>query len=631
MIIWLKEILMQILIWLLGFIDCIFAVFRSVAGLDTVTTENGEQSLSEYFLNLDGVQRTFWIIVIASVIICGVCTIVALVKNMIGKNVESKSHVRTIGQSLSTVFITLFMATFLIVGVTSADKLLGVVDKEINHGNQTYMSHQIINISVGEGYMYDVDNVQELNKYDDDGNCTYMSYLYRFKVLQNDGNKLIPEKDEYGRIRFVNEHNQPLILEDIYKPIDDENGNLSWEIDEEKIGLLSVVKTHNGWRPKDIYALMNGASDDDVYYSMKDLRGNFWNEDVEHILGDDSWTIVPVPHSWKYDGLVDPDAFNFLIAYICAIVLLIALIGATFGLVKRLFDIVILFITLPGIVATIPLDDGAKFKLWRETVISKVFLAFGTVLAVNVFTIVAPSLWGVSMGNADFGFVNSVLRLVLICGGALTISGGQLLFARLLGTSAEESREMAQSARTLMGGAMTGLGMAKAAGRGIFGYRNANGQRVGGLLKGASGVAGSVGGGALNAVGSALGGQAYRNSTVGRGVLRTQQALKGFGGSSGWFGKDKSTGGNTLGGAIGSGAGKLGGKIVGSSGAQKTGFDKGLFGGAHKLGQTVMSKASMEYSTQLDKESHATKRANDIAAAFGVSPYAVKHVKNKKK
>ena len=76
--------------------------------------------------------------------------------------------------------------------------------------------------------------------------------------------------------------------------------------------------------------------------------------------------------------------------------------------------------------------------------------------------------------------------------------------------------------------------------------------------------------------------------------------------------------------------GKLGNKLSGSSGAQKTGLDKGLLGGVHKFGQTVRSKASMEYSTQLDKENHATKRANDIAAAFGVSPYAVKHVKNKK-
>ena len=132
MIIWLKEILMQVLIWILGFIDTVFNVFRSVAGLDTVTTTNGEQTISEYFLSLDGVQWAFWVIFIASIGICAVCTVVAVVKNIINaKGGEPKSHVRTLGQSLSTTVVALFMAMLLVVGMGCADSLLGAVDKSI--------------------------------------------------------------------------------------------------------------------------------------------------------------------------------------------------------------------------------------------------------------------------------------------------------------------------------------------------------------------------------------------------------------------------------------------------------------------------------------------------------------------
>lgn len=615
MIIWLKEILMQILIWLLGFIDTIFNVFRSVAGLDTVTTTAGEQTISAYFLHLNGVQWAFWCIFIASIGICVVCTVVAVVKNIINaKGGEPKSHVRTLGQSLSTTVIALFMAMLLVVGIGCAERLLGAVDKSINHGEQSIMSHEIVNISAGDGYVYDIDNIQGLNKFDENGNCTYTSYLYRFKCTYFNGG-IVPLRDSSLRIVFIDDNDNP--IPNVYTDNTiDESGNSLWKIPDENLKLLSPIRTRGGWRPKDLYAVMTG--DDSAYYSKNDLRDNFWDESVVHILGDDSWTLVPVPHSWKRDGLVEPDSFNFIIAYICAIVLLIALIGATFGLVKRLYDIVLLFIALPGITATIPLDDGAKFKLWRETVISKVFLAFGTVLAVNVFTIVAPSIWGISVGTASGGFTNSVLRLVLICGGALSISGGQLLFARLLGTSAEESREMAQSARTLMGGAMTGLGMAKAAGRGLFGYRNANGQRVGGLIKGGASVAGTVGVGAVNALGGALGGQAYTNSKFGKGVSAVQTALKGFGGSSGWFGKDKSdpTGNsNTLGGSIASGLGGLGGKFANSKAGQKSGLNNGIVGAVRKPIDDHRAAGRQNARNMLAQSSEALSNAYGVAAA----------------
>lgn len=617
MIIWLKELLMQILIWLLGFIDTVFNVFRSVAGLDSVTTTAGEQTISEYFLQLDGVQWAFWCIFIASIGICAVCTVVAVVKNIINaKGGEPKSHVRTLGQSLSTTVIALFMATLLVVGIGCAEKLLGAVDKSINHGKQSVMSHEIIGISISDGYVRDKKNILGLNKRNDEtGELTFVSYLYEYA---KDGDKPKTESQkgittvEYGEkyIVFTDGVN-PLAFRKAYKRVRDEstgdykfdeNGNEVWTLNRSE---LTPVKATGGWNMKD-----NGEP-----YSKDDLPKNMWDasvcgdDDQIGILGDDTWAIVPLPYDWKYDGYIaEPDDFNFIIAYICAIVLLIALIGATFGLVKRLYDIVLLFIALPGITATIPLDDGAKFKLWRETVISKVFLAFGTVLAVNVFTIVAPSIWGISVGTTTGGFTNSVLRLVLICGGALSISGGQLLFARLLGTSAEESREMAQSARTLMGGAMTGLGMAKAAGRGLFGYRNANGQRVGGVLKGGASVLGAVGGGAVNAAGTAFGGQAYRNSKFGKGVTATQKALTGFGGSAGWFGHGKISEGGTLGGSIASGIGSLGNKFAGSGAGQKSGLNNGVIGGV-KTAATAPGRHRREQTRQQMQSTTAAFKA----------------------
>lgn len=623
MTIWIKEFSMQLLLWLLGFVDNVFLVFRAIAGIETVQTpESGSEgtTLSEYFLEMPGAQKAFAIVLIASVAICGVCTIVAVVKNFAGKNGETKTMTRTVGQSVSSVFVAVFLAAIMLGGIGVADALLGEIDRAMNAGETAPMSHSIINVAVGGGYEFDADNVQGLNVKDEDGNYTYVSYLYEFAVdADGEPKRYGAEHDEYeGYIIYLKADGQEYSTpKEIYTPLYDENGEpVLDESGRQKFApntaRLTPKCSASGWREK---------PDGSGYYSTNDLDDNILDMKPRDILGDYNKAMFVFPTSWKYNGMITPDNFNTFVAFLCTVIVLVALIGATFGLVKRLFDIVLLFIALPGITATVPLDDGAKFKLWRETVISKVFLAYGIVLAVNVFTMVAPNLWKISVAPGTF--TDTVLQVVLVCGGALTISGGQLLFARLLGTSAEESREIAQGARTLFGGAMTGLGVAKAAGRGLFGYRNANGQRVGGLIKSGASAVGTVGGGALNAVGGVIGGQAYRHSAFGRGVSATQRALKGFGQSSGWIGD------GTLGGAVSGGMGTLGGKLGDSTLMHKTGTDRGLLGGAHKLGQTVGSKISPQYGTRLDAESYALKRADDIAAAFGVSPYDVKHVKNK--
>ena len=553
MVIWLQQFFMQVLIWLLAFVDCLGSVFGALAGIETIQGKGGETTLTSYFLSLNAVQKGFWIVLLASVVICGVCTIVAIVKSVINaKGGEPKSHARTICQAMSTLFISLFMAAFLICGVGLADKLLATISNELNGGVQT-MSANIIDVSLGSRVLYDTENVQGLNREDDEGEYTYISYLYRFETDDDGMPRYYEEIDGYEE-----KHLLKYIDPSTNKAFDSWEGAFDLSSDgmyTPKLSEFELVYDKTGW-----------VGDNDKS-SLKPI----WEESVASLFGDYKTNAIGMPTVWKNTGKIYPGSFNFVVAFLTTTIIAFALIVAAFGLVKRLYDIVLLFISLPGVVATIPLDDGAKFKLWRETVISKVFLAFGSVLAVNVFFIVAPSLWEIEIPGAVW-LVNVLLKVFLVCGGALTIFGGQLLFARLLGTSAEESREMGQSARTLMGGAMAGLGAAKAVGRGLFGYRNANGQRVGGAVKGAASALGTLGMGGVNAAGNALGGQAYRGSKLGKGVSATQQALRGFGSSTGWFGK------GTVGGAIGDAIGSGFSKLSGSKMAQKSGLNNGLYG-----------------------------------------------------
>lgn len=138
------------------------------------------------------------------------------------------------------------------------------------------------------------------------------------------------------------------------------------------------------------------------------------------------------PKSWKCNGMVNPNTFMYLPALIAGVALCVALIVATLNLAKRVYEIIFLYFCMPVSMSTLPLDDGAKFKNWREMFVTKIILAYGAVLSVNIFVIVLPFVSQMSLPNVS-GFGNAMFTIAMIVGGAMIIPAGQTLFARLFG------------------------------------------------------------------------------------------------------------------------------------------------------------------------------------------------------
>lgn len=140
------------------------------------------------------------------------------------------------------------------------------------------------------------------------------------------------------------------------------------------------------------------------------------------------------PTSWKCNGMVNPNTFMYLPAMIASIALGIALIVAVLNLAKRIYEIIFLFFCMPVSMSTLPLDDGARFKNWREQFVTKIILAYGAVLSVNVFVLILPIIQQMSIPGMG-GFGNALFTIFMIVGGAMVIPAGQTLFARLFGTA----------------------------------------------------------------------------------------------------------------------------------------------------------------------------------------------------
>lgn len=179
------------------------------------------------------------------------------------------------------------------------------------------------------------------------------------------------------------------------------------------------------------------------------------------------------PTSWKCNGMVNPNTFLCLPAMIASIALGIALIVAILNLAKRTYEIIFMFFCMPVSMSTLPLDDGARFKNWREQFITKIILAYGAVLSVNVFVLILPLIQQMSLPNVG-GFGNSLFLIFMIVGGAMVIPAGQTLFARLFGQADDMH---------------AGGGWLRSA---YYGGRVVGGMTVGLAVKGVKGIAHAV-------------------------------------------------------------------------------------------------------------------------------------------
>lgn len=157
--------------------------------------------------------------------------------------------------------------------------------------------------------------------------------------------------------------------------------------------------------------------------SVRDIFGSY--NDSAILLG--IW-----PSRWNCDGMINPNAFLYVPSLVASIGVTIALLVAIINLAKRVYEIVFMYIIMPISMSTLCLDDGARFKVWRETFITKIVLAYGTVFSVNIFVLLLPIISKMHIEGIS-GFGNSMFLIFMIIGGAMLIPAGQNLFARLFG------------------------------------------------------------------------------------------------------------------------------------------------------------------------------------------------------
>ena len=156
--------------------------------------------------------------------------------------------------------------------------------------------------------------------------------------------------------------------------------------------------------------------------------------------------------------------FPFIFSYLAGGVVLFGIGSAMLVFVDRVISLVILYIAAPISISSSVLDDGARFKLWRDQFLAKFIMGYGMILGINIYALICGLAMSPDLvffpGGDNAKFLNLLMRLLIIGGGALSLQKAMALVGNLVsaGAGSNELRDNALSMGSLARMAASGAG-----------------------------------------------------------------------------------------------------------------------------------------------------------------------------
>lgn len=162
---------------------------------------------------------------------------------------------------------------------------------------------------------------------------------------------------------------------------------------------------------------------------------------------------------------IDISDYDFFFSYIAGIVILICLAHALLMFIDRAISIVILFIFSPISVSTAVIDDGQRFKLWRDQFLVKFLTGYGCIIAINIYTLIIAAITNKDLVFFDNSTLNNFMKIAIIVGGGVSMQRIMALVGNLIsqGAGSNELRDNAIATAGMQRLGMRALGGAASA------------------------------------------------------------------------------------------------------------------------------------------------------------------------
>ena len=357
-------------------IDMIQSVFRRVAGLDVywyrqdngaVTQQEGD--IVESFLRSDTVWTVFISVLIASIILLFVTTMIAILKTELNEKDNAKGPV--IKQALKAIAYFVIVPVVCIFGVTLANIFLRSFDSATALDGATSISGQVFAAAA-----YDCNRVRDGHR------------------LAGDDKEYTDAVDRLMGVTYTSGGNSRQRLKISHSS---SRGEIANAIDE------AFVKG---------YTITDSSKVIKYEYSLSSYMAGY-----SVIFGGDSESFATYDKTatslvyYYYDLL----KYNYLIGYIASGTIVMLLLNLMIGVVQRLFDLTILFIVSPAFIAAMPLDDGSRYKKWKDQFIAKTLACYGPIIGINLAFTILTLVQRIYIFDPDGGGLNGLFNALMQC------------------------------------------------------------------------------------------------------------------------------------------------------------------------------------------------------------------------
>lgn len=441
----------------MSLMDIVQLLLRKVAGLDAhyigdssepITGDIALSFIKSIFdknTTFPAIRNAFWALVILGLILLIVTTIIAIIRQeyMPGdeesKERPSNNKIFIISRSLKSLFLFLIVPVSAIFGLMLSDVFLVALDSATTSSE------------VGGALLTNSQITQNLLPMDIQGTNGKVTATYEYMDIFGFGDfptttvtfsGMVFKSGAYiaNRVRI----NDTYAVDESTKK---DYYNLIKDGDISNFEIFNKVSTDN---PAEMAQLIDEAFAANVKLrtpAALEREGVAANFKSKLIYGQDGqvshFSKFNVGLVWYYYNLWQ---YNFLVAFAFIVICLKLLVKIIMGLMRRIIELVALFIISPPIVAIMPLDGGKAFGEWRKNFIQKALAAYGSIIGMNLFFLILPYIneikffsaeaMGLTFWNASsaIGMINLIISTVFMIAGLVTVEGFIELLSGIIGS-----------------------------------------------------------------------------------------------------------------------------------------------------------------------------------------------------